>query len=433
MFLKKIKLHNFRGFSDMELDFHKELTLIVGVNGSGKTSILEGIAIAMSSLFVKMDGLVARKIDKEQAHLKSYTLGSSQDVQAQYPVIVEGTALIENKEILWSRSLNSSKGQTSYADAKDIINVGIKYQADVRNGSTTLNLPILAYYGTGRLWDYHREKQIDVFETNNRLNGYLDCFDGTANVKLMMNWFSKMTIQKYQNQELGKGGVPELEAVFSAMTACYKRITGYDDIKIQYNIGTKELDIAYRNNEEEYMRISMNQLSDGYKGMISLVADIAYRMAVLNPQLLGNVCSQTEGIILIDEIDLHLHPAWQQRIVEDLRAIFPKVQFILTTHAPVVISSVSSENLLLLEEGDIYEPSGEVHGKDTNTIIRSVMKANERPIRIKELFLNFYKCIDEKNISDAEKYLSELEKQIGSDDAELAGCRVKLKLLSIRR
>ena len=81
-------------------------------------------------------------------------------------------------------------------------------------GDASLILPMIAYYGTGRLWDYHREKQNDFFETNNRMNSYLDCLDGTANIKLMMNWFSKMTIQKYQNQSLVWVGIPELEAVY---------------------------------------------------------------------------------------------------------------------------------------------------------------------------------------------------------------------------
>lgn len=208
------------------------------------------------------------------------------------------------------------------------------------------------------LWDYHREKQSDVFETNNRMNGYVDCMDGTANIKLMMNWFAKMTVQKYQNLELGMGGIPELEAVYSAMETCYKRITGSESVKMQYDVGTKELEVAYQYKDRKWMRMPINQLSDGYKSIVSLVADIAYRMAVLNPQLLRNVCKETEGIVLIDEVDLHLHPTWQQRILGDLREIFPKVQFIVTTHAPAVISTVKSENIILLNDGGMYEESG---------------------------------------------------------------------------
>ena len=219
MYLKRLKLHNFKCFEDLDMEFHDNLTVIVGSNGAGKTTILEGAAIAVSSLFVKMDGLTGRKIDRTQAHLKSYSVGSTKDVQEQYPVIVSAIAkdnqFLAGEDIEWTRSLSSSTGQTLFGAAKDITSLGVELQQKVRNGDTKILLPLFAYYGTGRLWDYHREKQSDVFETNNRLNGYLNCMDGTANIKLMMNWFLKMTVQKYQNQELNLGDIPELEAVYS--------------------------------------------------------------------------------------------------------------------------------------------------------------------------------------------------------------------------
>ena len=95
--------------------------------------------------------------------------------------------------------------------------MGKNFEYRLQKGDTTLLLPIIAYYGTGRLWDYHREKQTNIFEKNTRTNGYIDSLSGTTNIKLMMNWFLKMTVQKYQNQENGYGPIPELEAVFSAM------------------------------------------------------------------------------------------------------------------------------------------------------------------------------------------------------------------------
>ncbi len=318
-------------------------------------------------------------------------------------------------------------------DARDIIDIGLRFQEQLREGDTSLILPLIAYYGTGRLWDYHREKQSDVFEVNSRSNGYIDCVDGRANIKLMVNWFSKMTVQKYQNQELGLGDIPELEAVYSAMESCYKRITGSDFVKIQYNMGIRELEVAYKDPSGELMRIPLNQLSDGYKSTISLVADIAYRMAVLNPQLLGQVCRETDGIVLIDEVDLHLHPTWQQQILKDLTEIFPKVQFIVSTHAPAVINTAKSENLILLDGGEVYEPSGEIHGKDINTIISGIMHATERPAAIKDLFHQFYAWVDQGDIEKARQVLERLKREIGNDDSEIAGCNVKLKLLEIRR
>lgn len=442
MYLEKLQLQNFRCFKDVEINFHKKMTIIVGANGAGKSSIMEGAAIAVSSLFIKMDGLPAKKIDKGQARLEAYDVGSIKDVQAQYPVVVTASAFVneedddsrssEKKVLRWTRSLSSSTGQTLYGDAKEITSLGLEYQDRIRKGDSSLVLPMIAYYGTGRLWDYHREKQSDVFEVNNRLNGYIDCVDGTANLKLMMNWFSKMTVQKYQNLELGLGKIPELEAVYAAMESCYRKITGYSDVKVQYSMGTRELEIAYRNEDNELMRIPINQLSDGYKSTISLVADIAYRMAVLNPQLLDKVCTETDGIVLIDEIDLHLHPTWQQRILEDLTDIFPELQFVVSTHAPSVISSAKSENLLILDQYEVYEPSGEVYGRDTSTIVRSVMNALERPKSVKKLFADFYHAIDESDVEKAEYVLNHLKAIMGNDEPEISSCNIKLKLLKMR-
>lgn len=428
MYLQRITLHNFKCFEDISIDFNKKLTVIVGINGAGKTSILEGISIALSTMFTPLDGARGRGIDKSQARLKAYTMGSTSDVQPQYPVNVSATAVFGNNQIEWERSLNTAKGSTTIKEAKDIISIAEEYQQRLRSGDTTLVLPILAYYGTGRLWDYHREKQSDVFESSTRTNGYIDSVDGTANIKLMMNWFAKMTVQKYQNQENGLDGIPELEAVFSAMEKCYRRITGIDDVKIQYNMGTKELDISYTDETGAKMRIPINQLSDGYKSTISLVADIAYRMAVLNPQLLGDICSETDGVVLIDEVDLHLHPSWQQRIIGDLTSVFPKVQFIVTTHAPAVINTIRSENLVMLDNHDVYYPSGEVYGKDVNTILRGAMRTDERPIEIKALFDKFYTLLANGDYDKAEDVLDTLESAIKNDDADLAACRLKLKL-----
>lgn len=365
MYLKKLSLHNFKCFEDIDIDFDKKLTVIVGSNGAGKTAILESAAIAISAMFMSIDDASSKTIDRSQAHLKAFAIDGATDVQPQYPVNIIADAVDGQNNIHWERSLNTSKGATTYGKAKEMIDFSDKCMDCLRNGDQNLILPVLAYYDSGRLWDYHREKQNAIFGSNNRANGYIDSIGGTANVKLMMNWFKKMTIQKYQNQEIGLGVVPELEAVFAAMEGCYKRITDCDYVKIQYNMGTQELDVTCKDNDGNTMRIPMSQLSDGYKSIISLVADIAYRMAVLNPQLLGHVCTKTDGIVLIDEVDLHLHPEWQQRISRDLTAIFPNVQFIVTTHAVPVISSAKSENLRILKNHQIKMAHSQIFGNDT--------------------------------------------------------------------
>ncbi len=145
MKIQKLTLRNFKSFKEIDFDFYPQLTVIVGANGIGKTSIMEGIAIAISTIFSKMDGLASQSINKNQARLEAFTVGSTQDVQPQYPVEISAEAKTESQEMAWKRSLNSSTGRTTVIDAKEMIDLGISYQKRLRAGDTDLTLPVIAY------------------------------------------------------------------------------------------------------------------------------------------------------------------------------------------------------------------------------------------------------------------------------------------------
>ena len=294
----------------------------------------------------------------------------------------------------------------------------------MRSGDKELKLPIISYYGTGRLWNQHREKKNDIFEKNSRSNGYIDSLDGAANDKLMMKWFQKMTMQQFQRGEL----IPEFTAVRMAMEQVFSSIAGVSNVQVQFNLDTGDIDVLYFDNNKEHIRIPVSLLSDGYKCTISLIADIAYRMAILNPQLLDKVLTETEGIVLIDEIDLHLHPSWQKRILKDLMEVFPKVQFIVSTHAPEVINSVKQESIVVLSHNTVMPAMNETYGKDANTILREVMEVSERPDDIKQLFDQLYSLLDAEAWQQAEHVIEKLEEEIGSNDPEVNACRVRLEL-----
>ena len=429
MLLKSLKLSNVRCDESLELSFHKRLTLLVGKNGSGKSTILDAATIAVGTLLAAMDSLPNYGIAKSDARNVCFPLGSTIDVQPQYPVSVSAIGELDGRELRWSRTLNMPNGRTTMSDAKEISAISINYQNRLRHGDSRLLLPIISYYGTGRLWAQHKEKVLDVFSVNTRVNGYLDCLDGAANNKLMLRWFQKMALQSLQQQR----ELPEFTAVKKAMEQCFQRITGYEDVRVQYNLDTLALDVLYTDDQGHPIRIPVDQLSDGYKCTISLIADIAYRMAILNPQLLDKVTEETNGVVLIDEIDLHLHPAWQQRIIGDLLDIFPRVQFIMSTHAPSVIQTVQSDNLIILDSGGVTAPTGEVYGKDTNTITQSIMGVSDRPEGIKTLLQAFYSNITAQDIPGAVTALEVLKNRLKGDDPELAACQAKLKLLELRR
>jgi len=436
MYLEKLKLHNFRCYEKLEIEFNRQLTVLVGKNGSGKTTVLEAIAIALGTWFVGFNIVNAKGINKRTDPLrKAYQIGATDDVQTQFPVEIEAWGKIkESKDptLHWKRELYTPTGTMTTKDAKEIVEYAAEYQKAISEGRTDIYLPIVAYYGTGRLWDYHRQKRIDFFKVSSRTNGYIDCLDGTANVKLMMDWFQIMTINKYQRQEENLESNPELDTVYLAMEKCLKNLSGYSDVKIRYNMGTQELDVYYSEQDKQRMRIPLNQLSDGYKGMISLVADIAYRMATLNPQLGTEVLIKGDGVVLIDEVDLHLHPAWQQKVIDNLMDIFPKVQFIVSTHAPAIISSVKTDTLRILSDKEVCLTDNQVYGKDVNSVMKEIMGVNDRPDQFVKLFEQFYRLLSEKKYDEAGAVLDKLDEDRGYHDPEIAKCRVKLKLERMR-
>ena len=159
-----------------------------------------------------------------------------------------------------------------------------------------------------------------------------------------------------------------------------------------------------------------------------MIGDIAYRMAVLNPTLGDKVLSETPGIVLIDEIDLHLHPKWQQSILNDLNVIFPKIQFIVSSHAPAVINSVPKEQIRILDNGKIYMPVAQTYGRDANSILREVMQVSDRPVAVKQRMDLFYAYMDEKKYQEADKVLKEIENIVGATDPDVAAARTSLDL-----
>lgn len=426
MKIKSITLNNFRCFENLKIDLNDDLTVIVGNNGAGKSSILDAISIAIGTFLAGFDNVYATGISREDSRYKFYDMGSVIDVQSQFPVIISAEGSVDDKYVKWKRELSSSTGRTRIVEAKEITFQSAEYQKRISAGDKSLILPILSYYGTGRLWAQKREKATsEQLYKFSRLVGYTDCLAAQSNERLMLKWFEKMTIQEAQN----KAASTEFLAVKLAMVQCFQGITGYSNVDVIFNLDTHNIDIHYKDHEGAHLRFPMMTLSDGYKGALCLVADIAYRMAILNPQLMGDVTQKTGGIVLIDEIDLHLHPLWQQRIIKDLTSIFPLVQFIVSTHSPTIISSVCKENLLILENCNSATYSGiEVYGSDSNSVLESVMGANERPVEIKELFSHFYDLVEEESWEQAEEILNSIEEKIGSSDPELNSARITLRL-----
>ena len=251
-----------------------------------------------------------------------------------------------------------------------------------------------------------------------------------SNEKLMLNWFQTQTLKSLQLQQ--KTGVLEkpvlLKTVEKAICKSYERISGARNISIFFDLDTHRLVLEFEKADGKAQKFAMDEMSDGYKNTLSMIGDIAYRMAVLNPTLGDMVLEKTPGIVLIDEVDLHLHPQWQQTILSDLHVIFPNVQFIVSSHAPAVINSVPRNQIRILDNGEIYLPAAQTYGRDANSILREVMKVSERPADVKQRLDLFYAYMDENNYKNADRILKEIEDIVGTTDPDIAAARTSLDL-----
>ena len=428
MNLKSIKIKNYRCFKDVEIDFDNRVTLVVGKNGAGKTAILDAVAVSVGTFLLGIDGGVGRSILKDDARYEFYDLEGTIDSQHQFPVEIESIGDCRKEEnVKWVRSLNSENGKTTIKDAVELTSIAKKVQQQIMKGYKTLILPLISYYGTGRLYAQKKEKRnIKSLTEFRRQVGYVDCMAAESNEKLMLNWFQTQTLKSLQKQQ--KTGLLEppilLKTVEKAICRCYERISGSKNASISFDLDTHRLMLEFETTEGDAQKFAMDEMSDGYKNTLSMIGDIAYRMAVLNP-MLGE---QVLGIVLIDEIDLHLHPQWQQTILSDLQAIFPKIQFIVSSHAPAVINSISREKIRILDNGKIYMPSAQTYGRDANSILREVMQVSERPVDIKHRMNLFYAYMDEDNYEEADKILMEIEAIVGTTDPDIAAARTSLDL-----
>lgn len=428
MHLCRLDLKNFRCFSDLSIDVNERQIVLIGANGAGKSTVLDAAALALGSYLAGIDGVNANAIQTNDVMERMFFLGSIPNREPIYPVKIGAIANVKNgKAISWSRSLNHEGGRTTVKSARPIMNFATDLQRRVRRADEDVILPLVAYYGTGRLWNqkqvHAQKKQVKPIES--RFKGYVDCLTASANEKRMLQWFSRMTYAQLQSGR----PIPELHAVERAMADCYAGVDrDAETVDVQFDVKSDQIELLVRNKTKKDTYLPLNLLSDGLRTILNMVADIAYRMAVLNPQLLGKALQMTDGVVLIDEIDMHLHPAWQKRILNDLGYIFPKLQFIVTTHAPSVLVNIPKENIRILENGTAYEADLNTYGREVSTVLRETMQADVVPEKVRQSYQQFYHAIDQGRLSDAEQILEQLKKIVGENDENVIEAQFSLDM-----
>lgn len=341
MKIETIELKNFRCFDEKTFHFDESMTVIIGNNTSGKTSLLEAISVAMGGFLLGIPNSYAGVT--KQAHsrnisnddVRRFFAKGKEVIQTEFssPIYVEATGKINDDNVKWGRSLDKLGARTKNAGCKAIQKKAANlYKKSINDGSTTL--PILMHYGTGRLWA-GQNTNIKKLTTTNTALGYYYSLKSDAQNKLLMPWIQKMhEISRDRDQRLSI-----LECVYDTILAfipnserCY--------FSREYN----ELTLVFNGKEFPF-----SLLSDGQRNVISLIGDIAMRCAHLNQHLGINAARKTPGIVLVDELDTNIHPTWQKLLIPKLKEYFKNIQFIVTTHSPFVIQSLKGGKIIDLD------------------------------------------------------------------------------------
>ena len=326
MKISKLRLRNFKCFKSREFSFGERFNLIIGDNATGKTTLLDGLAVGLGSVFLGMpEPASPRSIRSDEARLAFYHHGDVWTAEPQHPVRVICVGEVASERGQWGRGVGKLGGRTARNWATWIRASGVRLTDRVILGKPVV-LPVISYYGTGRLWKSLPTPEVETLSPNTRFRGYLDCLGTASDVKSLLAWFKTQEIAAIQR------GAPSttLEAARSAILDCVG-----DARRVSFEVARDELMIDFDDRS-----LPFRYLSDGYRNMVAMAADIAVRCATLNPHLGARAARETPGAVLIDEVDLHLHPRWQRRVVDDILRAFPKIQFFGTTHSPFIIQSL---------------------------------------------------------------------------------------------
>ncbi len=422
MNVTRLNLANYRDARALSIELNPKLNVFVGVNGSGKSTVLDAIAIMLSWAVNRIisSGASGRPI------VESDITNGKSTSSIQLLCEAEGRT-IEWKLFKVRRGHAASEGKSKLQElnyyAKGI-------QSRISETSEKVNLPLFVYYQANRavvkiplkIRGKHRFDLLAAYDT---------ALSSGANFRTFFEWFRERedleneilrsrqsTFSELDTPVTYQFPDPQLEAVRSALT---EFLPDFSD----FTIRRKPLRMEVKKNGK---RLTVNQLSGGELILIAMIGDLARRMAIANPDSTKPL--EGAGIVLIDEIDLHLHPRWQRMIVPKLLEVFPNCQFILSTHSPHVITHVQPESLFLLEQTDsgiVARKPNESYGKNVDRVLEDLMGLKTtRPNDVASDLHSIFETIDAGKLEEARKQITDLMQKIGADP-DLVKARVLIK------
>jgi len=401
---QRLHVENYRCFEHVDLPLENDLTVLFAENGGGKTALLTGLAMGIavfqpgSPKELKLDAL---------RDTRKTAMGDGRQREPAGSCTISWRATIDpERTVDWGVTVNPASGRRTnrtraILDAIEAIRLpGARW-------------PLFAWYGTERMMNGHRRGR-STREARDRWDGYAASLDPSIIDTPLLDWLEREVLGDLVRQRHNE---PERRFDEGVMAALVRATPGvaeawYDPVERGPVARFEDGHVA-----------PWSELSDGFHVFLGLVADIARRAFLLNESDGKRAAELIEGVVLIDEIDLHLHPRWQRVVLEGLRKAFPTVQLVVTTHSPQVLSSVENRQVRRLVNGRLDEHAVFVEGRDSNAILRELMHTDDRDEEGVQALRKLHDAIDQGRKDEAEGLYRELLARWGDLDPELIRAR----------
>lgn len=402
--LREIRVDNYRCFDELTLPLESDTTVLFAENGGGKTALLTALAMGLAVFQTgspRSLNLDARRDPKMR------TLDEKGRREPAGECKVAWTATVGSVEsVAWSKAIKPASGRRTNRH-RPILEAleRIRVPGD--------QWPLFAWYGVDRLGRQHGRRR-----KNERVGDRWEAYDSSLDPNLdeapLLQWFLDEVLGDVVRRQQEEPERFFHQAVMEATVRATPGVTNawYDPVERGPRVRFENGDIA-----------SWSELSDGYHVFIALVADIARRAVMLNEFDGADAPAQVEGVVLIDELDLHLHPRWQRVALPGLRRAFPSLQLIVTTHSPQLLSSAKNRQVRQFVNGRLQEHNVFVSGRDTNAILRDLMDTNDRDDDGDIALRRLHEAIDQGDRELADRLHAELVDRWGISDPTLIRAR----------
>lgn len=429
MKIKELQLTNYRRFADFTIEFEPQLTVLVARNGAGKSSVLDAVATAIGPFLTRLPKVSG--INPKETDFRVLPDGSKPPYMRITCESFEG--------VRWDRTEKRDQSKKTASQVPAALGQKSLYEyvdtfIDAFNESRDFELPVFIYYGTGRgVFDVPQRRK-NWGKDFTRFDALQGALESRTNFRRFVEYFyylEGIENKRQKEQHSFDVEIPELKAIRAAIN---KLMPDFSNPRSVYPAGII-MDWQV-NDETKHLRIE--QLSDGYRTTLAMVMDIAARMAEANPDKIDPL--STSGVILIDEIDLHLHPGWQQRILPDLMRTFENIQFIVTTHSPQIVTSVPATSLRVIEwkqEQPRLLPVDFSLGAEAQQMLMQVLGVAPRPEQL-DIVIDLHKyqnlvAEDQWDTEEALELRAKLDKWGAEHEPELLRLDMDIRLKELDR